>query len=367
MYLEDKQWPKGAVYIMTNGAAENEIVVFRRFRDGTLALRDFYLTGGSGTGTREVSPVTPNDGVDPLASQGSLILSRCGRFLFAVNAGSNSITSFRVMRDGGLVRASVVNSGGLQPNSLTQHGRILYVSNVGSSANNFSSNITGFYVDRCGVLTMIPNSTRTLSTANAQPAQVLFSPSGRQLIVTELNTNRITVFRIERNGTAALQVSNPSNGAGPFGAVFTRDCILLVAEAGANALSSYNLNADGTLTVISGSVPTGQQATCWVSVSRCGNFAYTSNSGSGTISVFRVRDNGSLTLIENVRSTPEGTPQGAPIDNGVSPNGRFFYALNGNQGTVSAFEIGERGRLMRIQVAGGEGIPVLGTQGLAVR
>jgi 6-phosphogluconolactonase (cycloisomerase 2 family) len=74
-----------------------------------------------------------------------------------------------------------------------------------------------------------------------------------------------------------------------------------------------------------------------------------------------------LTLLENVRSTPEGTPQGAPIDNGISPNGRFFYALNGNQGTVSAFEIRENGRLMRIQVAGGEGIPVSGTQGLAVR
>ncbi len=367
MYLENKHRPKGAVYIMTNGAQENEIVVFRRFRDGTLALRDFYPTGGSGTGTREVSSATPNDGIDPLASQGSLILSRCGRFLFAVNAGSNSITSFRVMQDGGLVRASVVNSGGLQPNSLTQHGNILYVSNVGGSANSFASNITGFCVDRCGVLTMIPRSTRTLSTANAQPAQVLFSPNGKQLLVTELTTNRITVFRIERNGMATLQVVNSSNGAGPFGAMFTGNSLLLVAEAGANALSSYHLNANGALTVISGSVSTGQQATCWVSAFRSGRFAYTTNAGSGTISIFRVNNNGSLRLLENVRSTPGGTPQGAPIDNGISPCGRFFYALNGNQGTVSAFEIGDRGRLMRLQVAGGEGIPVFGTQGLAVR
>jgi 6-phosphogluconolactonase len=357
MYLEDIDRPKGMVYIMTNRIAENEIAAFRRFKDGTLALRDFFPTGGSGT----------DGGVDPLSSQDSLILSRCGRFLFNVNAGSNTITSFRVMADGGLVRASVVSSGGLQPNSLSQHGNILYVSNVGSSANNFASNITGFYVDRCGVLTMIPDSTRTLSAVNAKPAQVLFSLSGRQLVVSELSTNRITVFRIERNGTATLQVSNASNGAGPFGATFTRSGILLVSEAGANALSSYQLNENGTLTVISGSVPTGQQATCWVSVSKSGRFAYTSNAGSGTISVFRVLENGTLTFLENVRSTPEGTPQGAPIDNGISPNGRFFYVLNGNQGTVSAFEIGENGRLMRIQVASGEGIPVLGTQGLAVR
>ena len=367
MYLEKKHWPKGAVYIMTNSAQENEIEVFRRFRDGTLALRDFYPTGGSGTGAREVSSATPDDGVDPLASQGSLILSRCGRFLFAVNAGSNSITSFRVMRDGGLVRASVVNSGGLQPNSLDQHGNILYVSNVGSSANNFASNITGFCVDRCGVLTRIRNSARSLSTENAQPAQVLFSPNGKQLLVTELTTNRITVFRIDRKGMAALQMVNASNGAGPFGAAFTRNGVLLVAEAGANALSSYYLHADGSLSVISGSVPTGQQATCWVSVSRCGRYAYTSNTASGTISIFRIRNNGTLILVENIRSTFPGTPQGAPIDNGISPNGRFFYALNGNQGTVSAFEIGEQRLLTRLQVAGGEGIPAFGTQGLAVR
>lgn len=367
MHLDSLLYPKSALYIMTNGAQENEIAVFRRFRDGTLALRDFYFTGGSGTGTREVSPATPDDGIDPLASQGSLILSRCGRFLFAVNAGSNSITSFRVMGDGGLVRASVVNSGGRQPNSLTQYGNLLYVSNVGSSANNFDSNITGFTIDRCGVLKMIPNSTRNLSTDNAQPAQVLFSPSGKQLIVTELTTNRITVFRIEQDGTATLQMVSNSNGAGPFGAAFNRCGKLLVAEAGVNALSSYHLHSNGSLTLISGSVPTGQIATCWVSVSRCGRFAYTSNTGSGSISIFRVQDNGTLTFIENVLSTPEGTPQGAPIDNGISPCGRFFYALNGNQGTVSAFEIGERGRLMRLQVAGGEGIPVLGTQGLAVR
>jgi 6-phosphogluconolactonase (cycloisomerase 2 family) len=255
----------------------------------------------------------------------------------------------------------------VQPNSLTQHGNILYVSNAGNSTNNFASNITGFTIDRCGVLRMIPDSTRTLSTVNAKPAQVLFSLNGRQLVVSELATNRITVFHIESNGTATLQVSNASNGAGPFGAVFTRRGILLVSESGANALSSYTLNENGTLTVISGSVPTGQQATCWVSVLKNGRFAFTSNAGSGTISVFRVHENGTLEHLENVRSTPEDTPQGAPIDNGVSPDGRFLYALNGNQGTVSAFEIRENGRLMRIQVASGEGIPVLGTQGLAVR
>ncbi len=359
MYLSDSELPKGMVYIMTNSATENDIAAFRRNDNGTLAFRAFYATRGQGTG-----PI--GNGVDPLISQGSLILSRYRRFLFAVNAGSNSITSFRVMHDGGLVLASVVNSGGVKPISITVHRNILYVSNAGNESTGAASNITGFRIDRCGVLTMIPNSTRPLSTTEAQPANILFTPSGRQIAVTERNTNKITIFAIASNGHASLQKVNNSNGSGPFGMVFRWDDLLLVAESGSNALSTYSLDSNGNLTVISGSVPTGQLATCWVSLDKSERHAYTSNTGSRTISTFRVNRDGTLELERNTFSTPEEEEGGAPIDNAVSTNGKYFYALNGNEGTVSAFKICSHGRLARIQVASGEGIPQLGTQGIAV-
>jgi len=360
MSLEDFDLPRGMVYMMTNSATENEIAAFRRFDNGTLAFRIFYPTGGQGTG-----PSSAN-GIDPLVSQGSLILSRRRRFLFAVNAGSNTITSFRVMQDGGLVRASVVNSGGVKPNSLTIHRNILYVTNAGNQNQGVASNITGFYVDRCGVLTMIPESTRALSTPFAQPACIIFSHSGAQLVVSELNNNRLTVFSVGNNGYASLQNVNTSYGTGPFGMAIRSDNLLLVAESGANALSSYFLNANGTLTVISGSVSTRQTATCWVSLARSGRHAFTSNTGSRTITTFRVSNGGVLTFVRNTYSTPEEAGGGAPIDNAISTNGRFFYALNGNQGTISAFKICDHGVLARIQVSGNEDIPILGTQGLAV-
>ena len=360
MSLEDFDLPNGMVYMMTNQTTENQIVAYRRFDNGTLAIRDQYPTGGQGTGPASAS------GIDPLVSQGSLILSHRKRFLFAVNAGSNTITSFRVMQDGGLVRASVVPSGGVMPNSLTIHRNILYVTNVGSTSQGIASNITGFSVDRCGVLTMLPGSTRPLSTAYAQPACILFSPCGRQLVVSELANNRLTVFSVAGNGYASIQYMNTSYGAGPFGLAFRTDSLLLVAEAGANALSSYWLNADGTLSVISASVPTGQIATCWVSINRSGHHAYTSNTGSRTISTYHVSDSGVLTFIRNTYSTAEQADGGAPIDNAISTNGRYFYVLNGNEGTVSAFKICENGVLAAIQIAGCEDIPELGTQGLAV-
>nr|WP_249436022.1 beta-propeller fold lactonase family protein [Paenibacillus sp. Marseille-Q4541] len=132
-----------------------------------LTFTGHYPTYGKGTGTRKVSSVTANDGIDPLVSQGSLSLSRDGRFLFAVNAGSHSISSFIINDSGGLVLADVKPSGGAQPNSVTVFDDLLYVSNVGNSADRITSNITGFRIEDNGCLTYIPGSTHYPSLRNS--------------------------------------------------------------------------------------------------------------------------------------------------------------------------------------------------------
>ena len=191
----DAKMCAGMVYAMTNVAAGNEVIAFRRADDGTLTRLNAYPTCGRGTGTRKVSPATPQNGIDPLTSQGSLSFSRNGCFLFAVNAGSDSITSFRVADDGMLVLADVVHSGGFQPNSLNEYGNLLYVSNVGNAANGYTSNITGFRVANDGRLEMIPGSARMLSTPNAQPACVVFSPCGGLLSVLRIDHRPDRHFR----------------------------------------------------------------------------------------------------------------------------------------------------------------------------
>lgn len=351
-----RKWKLGMVYAMTNSAVRNEVIAFRRGLNGKLIRMKGYATGGRGSGEKIV---------DPLASQGSLILSRNGRFLFAVNAGSNSISSFRVSRSGRLILADVDHSGGVRPNSLSVFGDLLYVSNVGNAANNIASNVTGFRVGCDGRLVRIPGSTRSLSTRRAQPACIVFSPRGGLLVVSELNTNKLSVYRVKRNGILTRPIINNSSGAGPFGSVFLSTGALLVSEAGPNALSSYTASANGHLSVISGSVRNGQQATCWVVISRNERFAYTTNAGSGTISRYRIKSNGTLVLAKNINSTRSGT--GAPIDSGVSKDGRNLYVLNGNQGSISAFRIFNDGRLQRLQVLKKTGLPQVGAQGLAVR
>ncbi|MGG0186223.1 lactonase family protein [Bacillus rhizoplanae] len=366
MQIMNKYFRASMVYIMTNNEVMNQIIAFYRDMNGMLTFVGSYPTYGRGTGTKEVSTATANDGVDPLASQGSLTLSRDGRFLLAVNAGSNSISSFIITDSGAPVLVDVKPSGGAQPNSVAVFGNLLYVSNVGNAANNFASNITGFRIDDNGRLTPIPGSSHSLSTFNAQPAQVLFTPDGSKILVSELTSNHLSIFHVNKNGTITGPIVNDSYGQGPLGAYFLSSGILLVTEAVSNALSSYSLTNDGILHVISGSVPNGYKTACWVVTTRDERFAYTTNTLSGTISTYRIDPNGALSVVRHITSTPSGTALGLPIDAGVSKDGRHFYTLNGNQGAVSVFNIQDDGNLVRLQVAAWTNFPYFGSQGLAV-
>ncbi|WHY94778.1 beta-propeller fold lactonase family protein [Neobacillus cucumis] len=354
------------VYMMTNNDVMNQIIAFYRDMNGMLTFVGAYPTQGRGTGTKEVSGVTANEGVDPLASQGALTLSRDGRFLLTVNAGSNTISSFIITDNGVPVLTDVKPSGGAQPNSVDVFGNFVYVSNVGNAANNFASNISGFLIEANGRLTPISGSTHSISTFNAQPAQVLFTPDGSKILVTELTSNNLSIFHVNQNGIVTGPIVNNSYGQGPLGAYFLSSGILLVTEAMSNALSSYSLSNDGILHVISGSVPNGYKTACWVVTTKDERFAYTTNTLSGTISTYRIDSNGALSVVRHITSTPPGAAPGLPMDVRVSKDGQHFYTLNGNQGTISVFSIQNDGSLVRLQVAAWTNLPYFGSQGLAV-
>jgi len=105
-----------AVYVQTNNATENEVIVFSRAEDGALAPVGRYPTGGRGTG------------VPHLASAGSVVLGDDGQWLLVVNAGSDELSLFAVQPDG-LQLADRVGSGGSKPTSVAVSGALVYVLN----------------------------------------------------------------------------------------------------------------------------------------------------------------------------------------------------------------------------------------------
>lgn len=336
----------GRVYTATNAVAGNEIVVYQRAGNGSLSPVGRVATNGLGSG-------------GGLGNQGGLIASKNGRWLFAVNAGSNEISVFSV-RHGLPTLVDKVASGGTSPVSLTVHGDLLYVLNGGGI-----NNITGFHIGEWGKLTPIANSTKPLSAAATGPAQIQFTPDGDALVVTEKATNKIDIYAVE-DGIANGPTVRNSNGVTPFGFAFDKRGHLIVSEAfggAANqaALSSYNVSEeDSNLSVISPSVKDGQSAACWVVVTKNGRYAYTTNTASGSVSGYRVTNDGKLTLLGDGLTAVIGAGTG-PIDAALSKSSQFLYVLNGSIGTVNGYRVEANGSLSPIGNVGG--LPP-GTNGL---
>ena len=354
------------VYTMTNASTGNEVVAFRRGADGMLTRIAAYATGGNGLGSAEISPVTPQDGTDVLASQGSIQITPDKHTLVVVNAGSATITTFSIDRDGGLTRASTQPSGGLQPNAVAVSNSLVYVANVGAPSNSYASNIAGFRLGTDGVLTPIANSTRALSAANAQPTRLTFNASGALLAVSELTTNHISVFPVAADGSLMAAAVNTSVGMGPFGSSFLSSGALLMTEVMSGSVSSYSTAADGSLTPISRAIANGQKAVCWTIVTPDEKLLFTANSGSGTLSSYRIASDSSLTLLQAVATPLEG-PTSAVIDGAASEDGKYIYALDSGIGAITALRIESDGSLTKIQTLTGQGIPTLGAEGLVAR
>jgi 6-phosphogluconolactonase (cycloisomerase 2 family) len=331
------------VYTETNSASGNALQIFRTGSGGALALSGSISTGGLGTGAG-------------LGNQGALALSRDGRWLFAVNAGSNDISVFAVEEDDATLVARV-NSGGVGPVSITVHGNLLYVLNAGGTGN-----IAGFHVSADGHVRAIADSARPLSSATAGAAQVEFGPGGGTLVVTEKATNRISLYTVD-DGRATGPFPQPSHGMTPFGFAIDPRGTLLVSEANAGALSSYEIADELTpLEVISGSVPTNQTAACWVVVARHGHYAYVTNTGSGTVTGYSVSRSGELARLS--ADGISGVTGGGPTDATVTRDGEILFVLSPSIGQIVTFQVMADGSLVKLANAPG----VAGTAtGLIVR
>jgi hypothetical protein len=323
----------GHVYVNDNTKGTNTIGAFDRHADGTLTPEagSPFAAGGAGTGSG-------------LASQGAIQITQDGRFVIAVDAGSNQVSVLRVRPDGSLrlVPGGVVSSGGLLPDSVAVFGDLVYVANSGAGGSNY----TGFRLGQGGRLVPIPGSTVALA-AHAAPGDVLFNGTGTKLAGTEVGTSQIDSFTVGSGGrlTAAPGSPFPAQGLGPFGSEFrpTNPDQLFVSNAHNTAADSGTVSAfkdhrNGRLTSIGASpFADGQMAPCWVEISHDGQFLFTVNTASGSISRFQIARGGTLTLLG---STPVGQTGGVgAVDARLSPDGRFLFVDESRIGAVGAFAV----------------------------
>jgi 6-phosphogluconolactonase len=322
----------GLVFTMSNAVSGNVVWAFHIGRGGALIPVGHFATQGKGSGAS-------------LADAGAVTLTSDHRYLLVVNAGSNTVSIFRVhsANSGKLVLTLTdqVSSRGVGPASVTVHGSVVYVLNEGNATT--PGGIAGFWLADHGLLLPLPHARQPLSTSGATAAaQVGFNPAGTVLVVTEENTNQIDTYRVNAQGIAQTPTFTTSNGTTPYGFSFDPRGALIVSDAASGALTSYAVASSGALTVVSGSVPDGQLAPCWVAVAHGGKLAYTSDAHGSKISSYSVGKGGTLTLLAGVAATT-GT---ADTDMAVGgSHGQYLLVLDAGAAEIQEFRIGSTGGL----------------------
>jgi 6-phosphogluconolactonase len=322
----------GHLYVNDNTAGTNTIAAFDRHADGSLtALQGSpFAAGGAGTGAG-------------IGSQGALQVTSDGKYLLAVDAGSNQISVLRINSDGELspVGGGPVSSGGSKPVSIAVHGNLVYVANAGDGGSNY----TGFTLNPGGHLRALEDSTVPLPDGSS-PGDVLFNGDGTRLVGARVGTSLIDSFTVGGDGrlTAAAASPFPAQGLGPFGSEFrpTDPTQLFVSNAhnvgpGTGTISAFSDAADGTLTSISSSPFSDlQTAPCWVEISHDGQILFTVNTASNSISRFAIAADGSLSLLG---STPLATAHAGAEDARLGPNGNTLWVVDTGARAITAFAV----------------------------
>ncbi len=334
------------VFVQTDNPSGNAVVAYDRADNGTLTQAGTYPTGGSGG-------VLTGSVVDHLASQASLTYDDQHSLLFAVNAGSNTVSVFSVNGDR-LALQQVLPSYGEFPVSVAVHDDLVYVLNARAGGSVQGYGIFGGHVFPVGTDRALGLNTALTPEFVNTPGQVAFSPDGSQLIVTtKANGSSIDVFRVGFFGALSSAVVNAEPGTVPFAVTFDGAGNLVVTEAGTNAVATFDLHYDGTVALLH-SVPTNQTATCWI-VGVNGQF-YASNAGSASLTRVQSGPGGTLTVFGNT-ATDAGS-----VDAAISTHSHYLYVQTGANGIVDEFRIntdGSLGPIGSVTVAnsvGGEGI-----------
>jgi 6-phosphogluconolactonase len=345
----------GRVYVDDNTAGSNTISGYDRLPDGTLSPipGSPFFAAGAGTGTS-------------IASQGAIQVSSDGRYVLAVDAGSNQISVLRIRHDGTLrlVAGGVVDSHGSDPVSIAEHDGLVYVANAGAGDSNY----TGFVLTRGGHLLHLPGSTFALPSA-AQPGDVLFNSTGTNLVGTRVGTSQIDSFRVGSFGRLTPATGSPfaAQGPGPFGSEFrpTDPTQLFVSNAhgGTNAgtVSAFSVAGDGTLTSIGASpFADNQTAPCWVEITHDGRFLFTVNTASADISSYAIAPDGTLALLAN--TTPGGLGA-ASEDARLSHDQADLYVNETGAGVIGEFAVnaGTLTPIGTVPVSTGDGAAGLAT------
>lgn len=392
----------GHLYMQTN-ETQNRIMHFGRRMDGTLKLLESVPTGGAGSGV--FKPVSGQESApNAFEGAGSVILAESNTLLFATNGGDNSVSSFRVRRDGMLTaidrqssgesvsgRSGTAKSLAYRPQS-----RTLYVLHA------FGPNhLRAYTVGKDGKLKLRADRStiNTPTKPDRVSTQAVLSPDGRFLLVDVLFDKRpaanpdgtpnlvvtnapdpdgLVVFSIRGDGGLSEPSFADAGGGGPFYIAFlnrSRDTFLNGVAVGDGVLVSRiddkGRTTNGPLVPIDTSLGKPSEL-CWLQVTSDNSLVLATNFGYGTVSTYRLT-NGRLSILRDPANEAipgdgtfravNGLVSSGPSDSWLTPDDRYFHQIFGNASVLVSYSLDKlSGKLREI---GRTPIPYNSPQGLA--
>jgi 6-phosphogluconolactonase len=284
-----------------------------------------------------------------------------GRFLYAANwQGStdpipaNTITAYAIdRRTGDLTFLNQVPSGGLGPNQV-----VVDPSGKTAIAVNYrSGSVAAFGIEPDGRLTeafYVDQHEGTPQPPSKQPGPrahgVVFSSDSRFAYVADIGVDRVYSYRLDARNRTMTPVDPPyvvfPAGSGPRRLqLHPNDKVLYVnretdSQVSVFAVDGGRLKEMQTLPTLP-SDHTGGNSTAEILIDKRGRFLYVSNRGHGSITVYAVHRDGTLSAVEHAASGGR-----IPRNFSIDPTGRFLFASNQDTEDIVVHRIDARtGRL----------------------
>ena len=337
------------VYTETDNAnpGQNAVIAYRKDAAGQLAEIGSFKTDGTGV-------ANPTGLLGPDDSDKEVIASADGRFIFAVNQGSNTVAVFRVVANGALslVGDASVSSGGTEPVSLSIANGRLYVVNRGDEVQgetgSIAPTITVFNIKADGSLRQIFSDTVTLPVG-LSPSQLLISSNSKLAFLDTFtppplnsvtDANEVLPFTIGADGKLTAV------STGGVGAPVSPPLLLGLAQnpnaniiyaglTGASDVGVFTFSKAGTLTLVD-TVATEGAGPCWTTVSANGKFLHTIDTGTNSVGVFSLADplhpqqiqEFDLGGPQNSQNNPADPRETTDFEFALDPTGKELYVID---------------------------------------
>lgn len=297
-----------------------------------------YTIGTDGALTA-MATATVTAGTSPY----SIAVDPSRKYAYVANSGSNNISQYTIGADGALKpMATRTVDAGTNPYSVTVDPSGMHA----YAANSGSNDISQYSIGNDGALKPMAKAT---VAAGTNPYSVTIDRLGRHAYVANAGSNDISQYSIEEDGalTAVSTVRLPA-GSAPYSiAIAVTPSVTpsgtyyaYVANSGSTTVSQFTIDSGSWKPMTPPTVDVG--ATPYsVTVDPDGKYAYVANSGNGgrvsqyTIST-DIGSEGALIPMNTATVSAGATPRSVTVDS----SGQYVYTANYDSGTISQYTIG---------------------------